>query len=85
MAAATSRRKVRSFLSDHDAEADMASEVFVLDGSPADIFRVGRHDAGRLTRQTGGGQRGWVRVAEGAGAPSPAVRVLSGRGRSPRG
>jgi uncharacterized protein YbcI len=27
-------RKVRSFLSDHDADNDFASEVFVLDGPP---------------------------------------------------
>jgi uncharacterized protein YbcI len=27
-------RKVVSFLSDHDGDADMASEVFVLDGAP---------------------------------------------------
>jgi uncharacterized protein YbcI len=27
-------RKVRAFLSDHDAEHDFASEVFVLDGPP---------------------------------------------------
>jgi uncharacterized protein YbcI len=42
-------RKVRSFMSDHDAENDCAAEVFLLDGPPKASVKAGGDDGPPLT------------------------------------